>query len=109
LKVDYEPLVDIRALRSGADPMELVPEIFKYCVKESDLVADPEWFLELTRQMHKMRTIATGGVLKDYLKILEEEPEDLIGKDDTKTEDELEEGHLYFDWRYEEKKYKLKY
>jgi len=109
LKVDYEPLVDIRALKSGADPMELVPEIFKYCVKESDLVADPEWFLELTRQMHKMRTIATGGVLKDYLKILEEEPEDLIGKDDTKTEDELEEGHLYFDWRYEEKKYKLKY
>ena len=108
LRVDYDPLVDIRPVNQGKQPMELVSEILKYCVKESDLVVDQEWFLELTRQMHKMRTVATGGVLKEYLKILEEEPEDLIGKDDTKTEDEVDEGHLYFDWRYEEKKYKLK-
>lgn len=108
LRVDYDPVLDIRPVKQGNQLMELVPEILKYCVKESDLVVDQEWFLELTRQMHKMRTVATGGVLKEYLKILEEEPEDLIGKDDTKTEDEVDEGHLYFDWRYEEKKYKLK-
>jgi hypothetical protein len=37
---------------------------FKHVTKESDLVASREWFLEYTRQLHKMRMIATGGVLK---------------------------------------------
>ncbi len=108
LRADYDPVVDIRAIRRDSSPCELIPEILKYCVKEADLVANREWFLELTRQMHRMRTIATGGVLKDYLKQLEEEPEDLIGKDNLKTEDEFDEGHLYFEWKYQEKKYKLK-
>ena len=108
LRIDYDPILDIRAVKRGHQPMELLPEILKYCVKESDLVADQEWFLELTRQMYKMRTIATGGVLKEYLKQLEEEPEDLIGKDKVKTEDEINEGHLCFDWKYQEKRYKLR-
>lgn len=107
LRVDYNPILDIRPVKRGRQPMELVPEILKYCVKESDLVKDREWFLELTRQMHKLRTVATGGVLKEYLKQLEQEPEDLIGKDENNTEDELDEGHLYFGWKYKEKKYKM--
>lgn len=107
LRIDYNPVLDIRPVKRGKQPMELVPEILKYCVKESDLVADKEWFLELTRQMHKMRTVATGGVLKEYLKMLEQEPEDLIGKHEIKTEDEVDEGHLYFGWKYRDKKYKL--
>ena len=52
--------------------------------------------MELTRQMHKMRTVATDGVLKEYLKQLEQEPGDLIGRDETKTQDEIDEGHLFF-------------
>ena len=108
LRADYDPVVDIRAVRRDSSPNELIPEILKYCVKEADLVANGEWFLELTRQMHRMRTIATGGVLKDYLKQLEKEPEDLIGKDELKTESEIDEGHLYFEWKYQEKKYRLK-
>ena len=108
LRIDYQPIVHVASLQEHENPAKLVPEILKYCVKESDLVANQEWFLELTRQMHKMRTVATGGVLKEYLKTLEEEPEDLIGKDETKTEDEVDEGHLLFNWRYDEKKYRLK-
>ena len=108
LRIDYNPVLHIRAVKRGCQPMELVPEILKYCVKESDLVADREWFLELTCQMYKMRTIAAGGVLKEYLKQLEEEPKDLIGKDRVKTEDEVNEGHLCFDWKYQEKRYKLR-
>ena len=107
LRVDYDPVVDIRAIKRDHPPNELIPEILKYSVKESDLVADREWFLELTRQMYKMRTVATGGVLKQYLKQLEQEPEDLIGRDETKTEDEINEGHLLFNWKSEDKKYKL--
>ena len=107
LRIDYAPVVDIRAIKRGHSPNELIPEILKYTVKESDLVADREWFLELTRQMYKMRTVATGGVLKQYLKQVEEEPEDLIGRNETKTEDEISEGHLLFKWKSEDRKYKL--
>lgn len=107
LRVDYNLILHVVPVKQGSQPMQLVPEILKYCVKESDLVGDKDWFLELTRQMHNMRTIATGGVLKEYLKQLEQDPEDLIGKDETKTEDEVDEGHLMFGWKYKEKKYKL--
>ena len=51
-----------------------------------------------------MRCVATGGVLKEYLKALEQEPDDLIGKGE---EDEVDEGHLYFGWKRQEKKYKI--
>lgn len=107
LRVDYNPILHIAPVKRGHQPMELVPEILKYCVKESDLVKDREWFLELTRQMHKLRTVVTGGVLKEYLRQLEQEPEDLIGKDDDKVDVQVDEGHLYFGWKYRDKRYKL--
>lgn len=105
LRIDYDPVLDCRAVKRGKQPMQLVPELLKYCTKESDLVSDREWFLELTRQMHKMKCITTGGILKEYLKELEAEPEDLIGEgDDPQVQDEAE---LYFGWRRSEKRYKL--
>ena len=106
LRIDYQPVVDVQAVKKGSQPMSLVPELLKYCTKESDLVCDREWFLELTRQMHKLRCVATGGVLKQYLKELEQDPDDLIGKEET-AEKEIDEGHLYFGWKRREKKYKL--
>lgn len=105
MRLDYNPVLDVQAVKQGTKPMELVPELLKYCTKESDLVADREWFLELTRQMHKTRAIATGGVLKEYLRELEEEPEDLIGKDEEA--DLVEEALLYFAWKRWDKKYRM--
>ena len=106
MRLEYDPILDCRAVRRGKQPMQLIPELLKYCTKESDMTADREWFLELTRQTHKMRCIATGGVLKEYLKELEAEPEDLIGESETaEGEDEVK---LYFGWRRQEKKYRLK-
>jgi plasmid rolling circle replication initiator protein Rep len=104
MRLDYNPVMDVQAVKQGHQPMELVPEILKYCTKESDMVTDREWFLELTRQMFKMRSIATGGVLKDYLKELENEPDDLIGADGLSEE---EYGRLYFGWKRQEKKYRM--
>jgi plasmid rolling circle replication initiator protein Rep len=106
LRIDYNPVLDVQAVKKGQQPMQLVPELLKYCVKESDLVCDREWFLELTRQLHKMKAVVVGGVLRQYLAELEKEPDDLIGEDD---EDEggLDEGHLYFGWKHKLKKYKL--
>lgn len=106
LRIDYNPVIDVQAIKKGIQPSSLIPELLKYCTKESDLVVDREWFLELTRQMHKARTIGIGGVLKDYLRDLEQEPEDLIGKgDEPKNQDDQE--HLYFEWKRQKKKYKL--
>jgi plasmid rolling circle replication initiator protein Rep len=105
LGLDYNPVLDVQAVKQGSKPMELVPELLKYCTKESDLVADREWFLELTRQMHKMKCVVTGGVLKEYLKELEAEPEDLIGEGEEP--DVEDEGTLYFGWKRREKKYRM--
>jgi plasmid rolling circle replication initiator protein Rep len=105
LRLDYNPVIDVQAVKQGEKPMELVPELLKYCTKESDLVSDREWFLELTKQMKKMRTINTGGVLKEYLKELENEPEDLIGESDTP--EGTDEASLYFGWKRREKKYRM--
>jgi plasmid rolling circle replication initiator protein Rep len=104
MRLDYSPILDTRAVKEGDKPMQLVPELLKYVTKESDLVASREWFLEYTRQLHKMRMISTGGVLKQYLKELEQEPEDLIGQDGEMSEDV---ASLYFNWRRQEKRYRM--
>jgi plasmid rolling circle replication initiator protein Rep len=105
MRLDYNPVMDVQAVKKGINPSSLVPELLKYCTKESDMVADREWFLELTQQLHKMRAIATGGILKEYLKELEEEPINLIGVDDTEIGEDY--GRLLFGWKRNEKKYKL--
>ena len=105
MRLSYNPVLDVQAVRKGSQPMQLVPELLKYCTKESDLVADREWFLELTRQMHKMKCVTTGGVLKEYLKELEEEPEDLIGKDnEAEYTDDLS---ISFGWKRRDRQYRL--
>lgn len=104
LRVDYNPSLDVQAIKKGQSPMTLVPELLKYCTKESDMVADKEWFLELTRQMFKMKCVVVGGVLREYLKELEREPDDLVGEDN---QGEVDEGHLYFGWKQKQKKYRL--
>ena len=106
-RLDYKPQVYVRAVAKDCDPTILVPEILKYSVKESDLYKSKEFLLGITEQLYKIRRISVGGILRPYLKKLEEEPEDLIGKNE-ENENEVDEGHLYFEWKYQEKKYKLK-
>ncbi len=106
-RLDYKPHVYVRAVAKDRNPVVLIPEILKYSLKESDLYKSKEFLLGVTKQLYKMRCISVGGVLRSYMKKLEEEPEDLIGKDE-ENENEIDEGHLYFEWKYQEKKYKLK-
>jgi hypothetical protein len=55
--------------------------------------------------MHKMRCVATGGVLKQFLRDLEDEPEELIGTgEDLVDEDEL---NLFFNWVRGNNRYRL--
>lgn len=68
-RLDYKPSVDVRAVKG--DLSKAVQETLKYAVKPADMQADGEWLLELTRQVHKLRFLATGGALKDILKPVE--------------------------------------
>jgi plasmid rolling circle replication initiator protein Rep len=106
LRVDYKPILDVQAIKKDLSPHFIIPEILKYQCKESDLTADCDWFLELTRQLRNTRAVAVGGILRDYMKSLEADPDDLIGKDDSETS-EVDEGHLYFGWKRSEKKYRM--
>jgi len=91
-----------------------VLETIKYSVKPSDLIGSNddkikphEWLAELTRQLHKTRSIALGGIFKQYLS--EDEPEDLINADIEEETDLDEEGYNYiFEWRDVMKRYTYK-
>ncbi|MFN6496125.1 MAG: protein rep [Nostoc sp. DedQUE01] len=96
LRIDYQPVIHISAIAKHHNPSLLIPEILKYQVKESDLVSDREWFLELTRQLHKTRAIAVGGILRHYMRELEEKNQDLINE--SEETDEVNGESLFFRW-----------
>lgn len=100
-KLDYAPMVDIRTVKpkkgqSTHDALGgAIAETLKYAVKPSDMVADKEWFLEMTKQVHKRRFIASGGVLKDVLNFC-----------DTEYQNNECDKKLAFNWWQHEKEYK---
>ena len=91
-----------------------VLETIKYSVKPADLIGEDhlfvspqDWLAELTRQLHKTRSIALGGIFKEYLS--EDEPEDLINAEIEEETDLDEEGYHYiFEWREIMKRYAYK-
>ena len=99
MRLDYYPQVDIRVVkpnpRKTVDENKsklhgAVLETFKYSIKPFDMLAyddSGEWLHEITTQTHKMRFIATGGVLRGILK-----PDDEITNEDMIhiTDDDLE-------------------
>jgi hypothetical protein len=132
LKVSYQPVVDVRAVYAKKSALEgqednsvitALVEVIKYTVKPSDVlrgdncqlpgqrvrISDQDWLVELTTQLHKTRAIATGGILRDYLKVLENEPEDLIHGDESgETQADSESPRIGFDWNSRNKRYHMK-
>lgn len=118
MRVNYDPNVDVRAVKPRK-PKEgellanataellrgAVAETLKYSTKPSDMVADPEWFLELTRQTHKRRFVATGGALKDVLKMEQETDADMVIGDDISEGDD-DGTRIAFEWDRPVKKYR---
>lgn len=114
LRVDYRPVVDIRTVkldlvqtsrRVNEPPKHLwgaIAEILKYAVKPSDMIRDHEWFRELVDQVHKIRGVAVGGVLKRY--ITERERQNLLQEPGEETPAEGTE-QLYFGWKQQVKHY----
>jgi len=103
LGVSYDPSIAVRVVKGednslaevGAGLSKGFCEVLKYSVKPSELISDREWLLEITAQLHKTRAVAVGGEFRKY--ISDEEPEDLIGKDDDS--DFGSEGIMWFGWR----------
>jgi hypothetical protein len=114
MRLEYLPVVNVKAVKPKLDKLtglqddigQAIVETVKYSVKESDLVADENWLVELTSQLHKTRAISIGGVLKSILKD-EEEDDDLIHIDETDKEIVEDDAlKLYFGWRESVKRYK---
>jgi plasmid rolling circle replication initiator protein Rep len=109
MRLDYPPIIDVRTVKGNGDIKKAVCETLKYSVKPTDMTDDPAWFIEYTRQTHKLRFVATGGILKKILKTEKPETnEDLLLTDNpADTELDMEEI-LIFDWNKPTRKYRRK-
>jgi hypothetical protein len=105
MKLDYPPQVNVKAIKKGSNPTEIVPEVLKYATKESDLTTNKDWLITITTQLHKTKAITTGGILKEYLRTLEDEPEDLIGADNEAEGEDY--GGVRFGWQTKDKHYRM--
>lgn len=111
LGVDYDPVIDLRTvkIKSGNEQESLsnaVAETLKYAVKPSDMIQDREWFLEMNRQVFKMRFVSTGGILKDLFKEETTEKELLLLNEEESEEEKNINNNLFFNWYKTDKKYK---
>lgn len=119
LRADYTPICDVRLVkprqpsqsRSEAVLAPSVPvpvdvllssitEVIKYAVKPSDL-ADSDFLLTVVDQLRNMRSVAVGGLFKQYL--IADEPDDLVTEADSV---EGNPGGVLFGWREEYSRYR---
>ena len=113
LKVDYDPIVNVKKVKPkvGQDErsglMAAVCEILKYSVKPNDLIDNSDWLIGLSEQMHKLRAVSVGGVLKSYLSDLGEESdlEDLVHIESKLDVEGQKQAQCYFSWNYSLKRY----
>jgi plasmid rolling circle replication initiator protein Rep len=81
-RLDYDPSVYVTKVRkkkgmaegdgSAASAMDAAKEVFKYSVKEDDLISDPEFLIGLTRETRGLRFFAAGGCFADLLGVDED-------------------------------------
>jgi len=73
LRVDYDPIVDVRRVRAKKDyssEFAASKETIKYSVKHTDLVnRTDEDFIHIIKQTKGMRFISTGGKLREMIKL----------------------------------------
>jgi plasmid rolling circle replication initiator protein Rep len=129
-RLDYDPSLRVNVVKprgkKTTNTSESAPGIdegllkairytLKYSTKPEDLINTDTnesedrqvWLMGLTKQMHNKRSIATGGIFKQYLK--ESEPENLIVDEeniDTGEPDE-QEPKITYSWRDEASDYLL--
>ena len=113
LKLDYDPIVNIKKVkpRIGEEErlglMAAVCETLKYSVKPNDLIDSSDWLVGLTEQMHNLRVVSVGGMLKFYLSDVgqESDSEDLIHIESKLDIEGEQQAKCYFSWNYSSKRY----
>lgn len=121
LRADYVPTVHVQAVKaksakakeaeaSGDRTAALsaaVAETLKYSVKPEDMLTDAAFLFGITEQLAKLRFIATGGILKDWLKE-EATDKEMIetgeAEDAAKVQPDL--PGMVFGWQPGERKYR---
>lgn len=78
LKVDYDPLCDIRKIKMGKKRHKAISEVAKYTLKDNDFVSDDNDLMDeivgnLSKAMRGRRLVAFGGILKKIAKDIGEE------------------------------------
>ena len=124
LRADYTPVVHVAKVKAKSDKAKAaeasgdrtaalsaaVAETLKYSIKPEDMLTDGAFLFGITKQLAKLRFLATGGVLKGWLKetasnaeMVETGLEDEEGKD---AEVRPELPPLFFGWKAGERKYR---
>jgi len=99
--------VDIRRVRpkeAGAEGLKsVICELAKYATKPSDLILagrqDPNWLMEYVRQVHKMRFLSSGGLLKGIF--VDEE----VPSQEEAEQADPDSNSFFADWRRDREKY----
>jgi hypothetical protein len=100
MRLDVTPIVDVRAVKDLEGGLKEVIKVAHYSVKPTEILSDPEWFVEFHKQVFKKRFLAKGGLLKEYLKSVKEEEDDEEGE-----EGEIIVEGVRFNWDKDIKRY----
>lgn len=111
LKVDYNPIVDVRKIKNNT--LKAVAEAAKYSVKTSDVLSEDydlsvKTVETLDAALHKRRFLAMGGVFKDAHKKLnldDAEDGDFIDNDINQSEIDPESPEIVYLWQPGYKQY----
>ena len=105
MRLDVNPVVDVRAVKGDVTGAAAeVLKTFGYSVKPEQAVDDPEWFMEMIRQVHRKRFFAAGGVLRESFREPETDEELIQGDEPAEG---LDDGsRLAFTWTPTQRRYK---
>lgn len=78
LRLDYDPVCDIRRIRNGKKKYKAIAEVAKYALKDSDFISDDIEAMDrlvsvLSEALRGRRLLAFGGLLKQLAKELGQE------------------------------------
>ena len=76
-RLDYDPQVCVQAIK-GTEAEHAVREILKYATKPEHLLEDAEWLVQYIHEVHNLRFLSTGGIVKQYLSTEEPDADEMI-------------------------------
>ena len=124
LRADYTPVVHVAKVKAKSDKAKAaeasgdkiaalsaaVAETLKYSVKPEDMLTDGAFLFGITKQLFKLRFLATGGLLKGWLKETASNAEmvetGLEDEEEKEAEVRADLPPLFFGWKAGERRYR---